>query len=130
VTADGELLRLYENGQPVAAVPCSMMAASESQPIWFGTDADGIRLWEGRIDELALFDRTLGADDIAELYQAALDEIAEDFNYVTDSCIAPLGTAEHLDTHHRARTSIVGNVQDGLHLNHVFASCLNFFSPT
>ena len=77
MTLDDEQLRLYENGQPVATAPCSMLATSETQPIWFGTDAEGIRLWDGRIDELALFDRALGADEIAELYQAALDEIAE-----------------------------------------------------
>lgn len=76
VTADGEHLRIYEDGQLSASTPCAMLAASDSETIWFGTDADGIGLWNGRIDELALFDRALSEQDIAGLYQAALEEMA------------------------------------------------------
>ena len=53
------------------------MAACESETVWFGTDADGFGLWDGRIDELALFDRALTAEDIAALCQAAREETAE-----------------------------------------------------
>ena len=52
------------------------MATSDSERVWFGTDADGLGLWDGRIDELALFDKALSDKDIADLYQAALEEMA------------------------------------------------------
>ena len=52
------------------------MAISEPETIWFGTSANGLELWNGRIDELALFDKALSEKDIAELYQTALEEIA------------------------------------------------------
>lgn len=76
VTADGGQLRIYEDGQLVASGECGMMANSDSETVWFGTDADGFGLWNGRIDELALFDKALSDKDIADLYQAALDEMA------------------------------------------------------
>jgi hypothetical protein len=51
------------------------MATSDAETLWFGTDADGVRLWDGRIDELALFDRALSDNEIAELYQSAREEM-------------------------------------------------------
>ena len=76
MTADGDHLRVYVDGQLVASVPCAMMAASGSGTIWFGTDAEGTGLWDGRIDELAMFDRALSDSEIAGLHQAALAEMA------------------------------------------------------
>jgi len=76
MTADGEQLRIYENGQLLASAQCAMMAAGDPATVWFGTDADGTGLWNGRIDELALFDRALSEQEIAELFQVALDEMA------------------------------------------------------
>lgn len=76
VTADGGHLRLYEDGRLTASLPCSGMATSRAATTWFGTNADGSGLWNGRIDELALFDRALHEDDIADLYQAAQEEMA------------------------------------------------------
>ena len=57
MTADVDHLRIYEGGQLVASVPCAMMAASGSETVWFGTDAEGLGLWNGRIDELAMYDK-------------------------------------------------------------------------
>lgn len=76
MTADGEQLHIYENGQLMTSSPCSLIAGSDSSSLWFGTDADGRRLWDGRIDELALFDKALSESDVIQLYQAALDELA------------------------------------------------------
>jgi hypothetical protein len=76
MTADGDHLRIYVDGQLVASVPCAMMAASGSGTIWFGTGAEGTGLWDGRIDELAMFDRALSDSEIAGLHQAALAEMA------------------------------------------------------
>jgi hypothetical protein len=76
VTADGGQLQLYEDGKLVASAPCTALAASDSDTVWFGTDARATQVWDGRIDELALFDRALTAEEIAALYRTAQEEIA------------------------------------------------------
>jgi len=76
VTADGEQLQLYEDGKLVASKPCAAVAASDSDPVWFGTDAKATQVWDGRIDEVALFDRALNEEEIAALYRTAQEEIA------------------------------------------------------
>ena len=76
MTADGDNLRIYLDGQLAASVPCGMMAASASETVWFGTDAEGAGLWDGRIDELAMFDKALSDNEIAGLHQAALAQMA------------------------------------------------------
>ena len=76
MTADGDHLRIYEDGQLVASAPCATVAASATETVWFGTDAEGTRLWDGRIDELAMFDKALGDNEIAGLHQAALAQMA------------------------------------------------------
>ncbi len=76
VTADGKQLQFYEGGKLVASAPCAAVAASDSETVWFGTDARATQVWDGRIDELALFDRALTAEEIATLYRTAQEEIA------------------------------------------------------
>ena len=76
VTADGEQLQLYEEGELVASKPCAGVAASDSDTVWFGTDARGTQVWNGRIDEVALFDRALNEQEVAALYRTAQEEIA------------------------------------------------------
>ena len=76
VTADGEALRVFENGQLVASMPCSQIASGDSTPFWFGTDGEGLKLWDGRVDEVALFDKALSDKEIVSLYQSALEEMA------------------------------------------------------
>jgi hypothetical protein len=75
MTVDGNQFRLYEDGRLVASAACSPVADSEADVLWFGTNADGQKLWDGRIDEVALFDRSLSDVDVTDLYQAALEEI-------------------------------------------------------
>lgn len=70
VTADGRQLQIYVNGQLSASVPCGSVANNGAGSLWFGTAADATGLWDGRIDELAIFDRSLSLDEIAALYQA------------------------------------------------------------
>lgn len=76
VTADGENLQVYEDGKLTASQPCAVSAANNTATMWFGTDAGATRIWNGRIDEVALFDRALSADEIAALYRTAQQEIA------------------------------------------------------
>jgi hypothetical protein len=76
MTADGQRLRIYEDGQLVTSRPCAPVAAADSGAVWFGTDPDGVGLWDGRIDELAMFDRALSGAEIAALHRAASEEMA------------------------------------------------------
>jgi ferric-dicitrate binding protein FerR (iron transport regulator) len=76
MTCDGEQLQIYEDGRRMASTACSAVAISDAETTWFGTDADGVGLWNGRIDELALFDKALSDKQIVELYQAAVEELS------------------------------------------------------
>lgn len=76
VTADGEYLQFYEDGKLAASAPCAAMQQSNSDTVWFGTAPRSTQLWNGRIDEVALFDRALTADQVAALYRTAQEEIA------------------------------------------------------
>ena len=76
VTVDGQYLQLYEDGKLVASTPCAAMAASDSETFWFGTDAEATRVWDGRLDEVALFNRALTEEEVAALYRTAQEEIA------------------------------------------------------
>jgi hypothetical protein len=77
MTVDGQQFRLYEDGHLVASARCPPLADSEADMLWFGTDAEGLRLWDGRIDEVALFDRSLSEAEVTNLYQTALEEIGK-----------------------------------------------------
>ena len=76
VTADGETLQLYEDGILVASKPCAAVVTSDSDTVWFGTAPGATRVWDGRIDEVALFDRVINADQVVALYRTAQEEIA------------------------------------------------------
>jgi hypothetical protein len=75
MTVDGQQFRLYEDGHLVASSACSPIADSKADVLWFGTNADGKKLWDGRIDEVALFDRAFSDVDVTDLYEAAMEEI-------------------------------------------------------
>lgn len=77
MTADGKRLRLFEEGELVAETACSPLQAVGSVPMWFGTDRDGAGLWNGRLDEIALFDRALSPREIAKLIRAVQEQNAD-----------------------------------------------------
>ncbi|MEP3478952.1 MAG: LamG-like jellyroll fold domain-containing protein [Fuerstiella sp.] len=76
VTADGDQIRLYEDGQRVASTPCQSLAITTDETVWFGIDSSGSGIWNGRIDEVGLFDKALNDREVAELFQAAVEEMA------------------------------------------------------
>ena len=73
---DDSVSSLYEDARLVASKPCAAVAASDSDTVWFGTDAKATQVWDGRIDEVTLFDRALNEEEIAALYRTAQEEIA------------------------------------------------------
>lgn len=77
MTVDGEQLRLYGDGRLAASTMSAPLSSNVSTSLWFGTDSDAVRLWDGRIDEVALFDKALDDAQISELYQAALEQMGK-----------------------------------------------------
>jgi hypothetical protein len=60
-----------------------------------------------------------GVVDLALLYTAARRRVLDaDLDHIADRGVAALRAAEHLDAHHGARTGIVGDVENRLHLDH------------
>ncbi len=62
---------LYENGNLAAKAKYSPLARRDMSPIGIGTSPAGYSFWNGRIDELALFERALSVKEITDLYQSA-----------------------------------------------------------
>jgi hypothetical protein len=76
-TYDGKMARLYVNGVVAASQMISGTFAPDTTPLIIGgngNDAGGVptELFPGRIDEIMLYRRALGADEITRLYQGAL----------------------------------------------------------
>ncbi len=71
MTCDRQELLLYRDGKTVSSTACSTPSNSSATSLWFGAARQGSGLWEGRIDELALFDKTLAPEQIKALYEAA-----------------------------------------------------------
>ena len=78
-TLDGTTLRLYRNGREVASTPCNGLSPSAPNALGIGVKLDGSLaperntpgFWDGVIDELAIFHRTLSADQVRALYESA-----------------------------------------------------------
>ena len=75
-TYDGATVRLYVNGAEVASEPLTGNFAHDRTPVILGgngNDGSGVptELFPGRIDELMLFSRALGASEIAQLAAGA-----------------------------------------------------------
>lgn len=71
ISADDDRLRFFQNGELVAETECGELLSTESGPFWFGTDRDGIHIWDGRLDECAIFDRGLDDNELTVLFEAA-----------------------------------------------------------
>lgn len=73
---DGSELTLYRNGIPIGSAPCEGLAvdgpdrlgiAAKLSPTEPVPDQQNPGFWQGRIDELAIFDKALTAEDIRAL---------------------------------------------------------------
>ncbi len=80
LVTDGTTLRLYRNGTEVAAMPCEGLSTFAPPGLGIGAklDATGRAInhkttgfWHGRIDELAIFNHAISAEQILELYHFA-----------------------------------------------------------
>lgn len=72
---DGNTMHLYRNGVEVASTPCR--GVHHSPPVqWLSIGCEEaawtkekLGFWQGRIDEIAIFNRALSADEIQQLYR-------------------------------------------------------------
>ena len=85
--ADGEFVRLFRNGAEVARERYEGLAEPTFKALGIGIKLPGSNplrqqgsagYWDGRIDELAVFNRALSPLDIERLYQSvnAVGEVA------------------------------------------------------
>ncbi len=70
MVCDGQSLTLFRNGHVVASMPCEQMVPACDEACWIGTATGGRNLWDGRIDELAFFDRALTKKQVKVLFEA------------------------------------------------------------
>ena len=64
---DGESVRIYLNGAPEMELTAPAGRLSNLPRLFLGGRCDNQFNWEGRMDEVSLFDRSLSADEIARL---------------------------------------------------------------
>ena len=61
------MLKLFRNGEMSESQPCESLAESRGSILHFGTNWRGRHRWEGRIDEVAIFDKALSHQQIDSL---------------------------------------------------------------
>ncbi|MCH7750685.1 MAG: FecR domain-containing protein [Planctomycetes bacterium] len=79
--ADGSYLRLFRNGQQVAAQPYHVLRSNpQIRALGIGTklnlrgdapEEHDFNMWDGRLDELAIFNHALSKEEIQELFDLA-----------------------------------------------------------
>lgn len=66
---DGRRVKVYLDGKPELTAETALPGAAPD--LWIGGKGDGKLGFEGRMDEVAVFNRVLGAEEIARHYRAA-----------------------------------------------------------
>lgn len=64
---DGENVRVFLNGQLEIEAKASTGALASLSQCFFGGRSDNDSNWEGRLDEIAVFDRALSAAEVQKL---------------------------------------------------------------
>jgi hypothetical protein len=77
--ADGKMLRLYRNGREIDSAPYHQLRSDPRiKALAIGTklnlsadapDHHDFNMWDGRLDELAIFNRAISAEQIRSLYE-------------------------------------------------------------
>jgi hypothetical protein len=73
VTWDGARLRLYVDGTEVASHAAPASGLSSKGPLWIGCAPPNTETFDGRIDELRIYDRVLDQADIAADMEAPIE---------------------------------------------------------
>jgi hypothetical protein len=93
ISFDGAAKRIYVNGIEVASHGESRALVYDGAPVpvTIGSDYEGSVLFSGRIDEVALYNRALTADEVLSIYNA--DFLGKNFSqpYFTSPSVFPDG---------------------------------------
>lgn len=74
---DGEMMRVYLDGEQIASLYRPGRIANDPEPPAFiGSSAGRSEFFQGAMDDLRVYDAALTADDVATLYRAGLEAIA------------------------------------------------------
>jgi putative membrane-bound dehydrogenase-like protein len=68
---EGPKVRVHLDGKPVPDLEGELPVKIESEDVFIGGRADNFANWEGKLDEVAIFDRALTPNEASALYQAA-----------------------------------------------------------
>ena len=66
-TCDGQTLKLLRDGVLIDSKECGPLRNTTGKPLYFGSNWRGKHLWEGRIDEFAIFDFAVTEEQINDL---------------------------------------------------------------
>lgn len=69
VVRSGKEIQLYLDGAKVGTQASEVLTASQPETVFFGGSCTGQGNFEGRLDEIAVFDRALSSDEVATLSQ-------------------------------------------------------------
>ncbi len=64
---DGDAVRVYLNGKLDLETRAPASSTANIEPCFFGGRSDNESNWEGRLDEIAVFDRALTSSEVAQL---------------------------------------------------------------
>ncbi|MBU0532584.1 right-handed parallel beta-helix repeat-containing protein, partial [Candidatus Micrarchaeota archaeon] len=96
-TYNGHNLRFYINGQFDTEKNYSGPLVTPFADVYIGARQDGLRNWNGSIDEVLVFNRTLSAQEILALYNGSSDQYYHNFT--------GLSTGQHNFTAYAVDTS-------------------------
>jgi putative membrane-bound dehydrogenase-like protein len=68
---EGAKVRVHLDGKPVPDLEGELPVKIESDEVFIGGRADNFANWEGKLDEVAIFDRALTLNEASALYQSA-----------------------------------------------------------
>jgi hypothetical protein len=71
LTTDGKQVRAYLDGAQSPELEGTIPSAGVKSRVWFGGAAMNVANFEGKLDEVAVYSRVLGAKDAADHYAAA-----------------------------------------------------------
>jgi hypothetical protein len=68
---EGAKVRVHLDGQPAPDLEGELPVVIKSDDVFIGGRADNFANWEGKLDEFAIYDRALTAEEIGKLWQNA-----------------------------------------------------------
>ena len=104
MTYDGSSLRLYVNGALDGSIAASGIIAPKPVPLRIGGASTGPWFFNGRVDEVSLYNRALSASEVQSIYTAGAAG-----KCLTQPCSLPLGLVSWWRAESNALDSVSGN---------------------